>query len=108
MRVAGVLVAAVGMAACGNGADVGSRSAAQTGPQPGPSAWTERTMPLRDGGADPNPTARRNAAMAYDQARGVAVLYGGIIDGAEPESVFDETWEWSSASRTWSKVAPTL
>src|SRR5688572_21763387 len=97
----GVLLLVAGsVAACGSGADVGSRSAAQTGGQPGPSFWTERTMVIPDAGADPNPAPRRNAGMAFDPTRGVAVMYGGLSD----DGLFGDTWEWSSASRTWTPV----
>jgi hypothetical protein len=36
------------------------------------------------------PSARTNAAMAFDEARGVAVLHGG--------NGFDDTWEWDGSA----------
>ncbi|MEW5988172.1 MAG: kelch repeat-containing protein [Chloroflexota bacterium] len=48
------------------------------------------------------PLARNDHAMAYDSTRGVAVLFGGT-DGW---TVFDDTWEWSSTSMSWSQKSP--
>ena len=48
--------------------------------------------------SDSGPSARRDAAMAYDSARGVVVLYGGW-DG----SYLGDTWEWDGSS--WTQVS---
>jgi|GEM_PF-5891909 len=50
---------------------------------------------------DPNdcPSPREGSAMAYDEARGVTVLFGGY-DGAH----LNDTWTWDG--QTWTKVAP--
>lgn len=48
--------------------------------------WTLRTPLL-------SPPARQGAAMAYDSARGVAVLFGGSLAGNYAN--FDDTWEWN-------------
>jgi len=52
--------------------------------------WTQRTPEI-------SPSARDVHAMAYDSARGVTVLFGGI-----PGS--DETWEWDGTH--WSQRFP--
>ncbi|MEW5988655.1 MAG: hypothetical protein AB1791_18665 [Chloroflexota bacterium] len=46
-----------------------------------------------------SPAPRASQAMAYDSARGVAVLFGGT-DGW---TTFSDTWEWSSALLQWSQ-----
>jgi hypothetical protein len=49
--------------------------------------------------ADPNgPTWRNWAAIAYDDARNVLVVHGGLQG---PGKSFDETWEWDG--KTWTK-----
>jgi hypothetical protein len=50
---------------------------------------------------DPGPSGRTGARMVFDQARGVAVLYGGI-NGSEG---FEDTWTWDGAS--WTLAATT-
>jgi hypothetical protein len=57
--------------------------------------WTD-TTPAGD-----KPTARSGHAMAYDAARGKAVLFGGN-DG----SYRQDTWEWDGAAGTWTDVTP--
>lgn len=57
--------------------------------------WTQAFPPFR-------PTARRRAAMAYDAARGVCVLFGGV-SGTNTYS--SETWTWNGT--TWSLQSPT-
>jgi hypothetical protein len=47
-----------------------------------------------------NPPARSGAAMAYDSAAGVTVMYGGM--GAT-ENVLHDTWLWNGT--TWSALA---
>ncbi len=49
-----------------------------------------------------SPPARTDHAMAYDTARGVAVLFGGYINGIAQE----DTWEWDSATLTWTERFP--
>lgn len=46
-----------------------------------------------------SPPARRGHALAYDSARGKAVLFGGV--GA---TLFADTWEWDGI--TWTDVTP--
>ncbi len=47
------------------------------------------------------PSARLDHAMAYDSARGVTVLYGGIdVNG----QIKEDTWEWDGA--TWQQRSP--
>ena len=47
-----------------------------------------------------SPGVRLDSAMAYDEQRGVTVLFGGS-DGADR----NDTWEWDGA--TWKVVTPT-
>jgi cysteine-rich repeat protein len=55
--------------------------------------WLDVTPPV-----SPKPRAR--VAMAYDSARHVVVMFGGV-DGAR---VFGDTWEWDGAR--WTEVTP--
>lgn len=50
------------------------------------------------------PSPRWNHAMAYDSARGVAVLFGGSTDN-NPFTLNGETWEWNGS--TWTLRAAT-
>ena len=52
--------------------------------------------------ANNGPSNRRCHAMAYDSARGVAVLFGGT-QWPPNEVYFDDTWEWDGT--TWSEIA---
>ncbi len=54
------------------------------------SAWTPR------GSGGPSP--RIAPAMAYDSARGVAVLFGGAAGDSINPVQFQETWEWNGTS----------
>jgi hypothetical protein len=47
-----------------------------------------------------NPPARSGAAMAYDSAAGVTVMYGGM---SATESALHDTWLWNGT--TWSALA---
>ncbi|MEW5988276.1 MAG: kelch repeat-containing protein [Chloroflexota bacterium] len=49
-----------------------------------------------------SPPVRADHAMAYDTARGVAVLFGGYSNGVE----LNDTWEWISQTRTWVERQP--
>jgi hypothetical protein len=58
--------------------------------------WTGRGWDLLS--VDPTGPAWRNfAAAAYDSARGVLVLFGGL---QTPDVNFEETWEWDGAAWT--------
>jgi hypothetical protein len=48
--------------------------------------------------ADTNPGTRRVHAMAYDEARGVTVLFGGMHE----KTLMSDTWEWDG--RVWKNV----
>jgi hypothetical protein len=65
------------------------------------STWTELTP-----AGGPGPSARTDAAMAYDAARDVVVLFGGLTTGDEcgDLGVCQDTWEWDGAS--WTLVEP--
>jgi len=46
-----------------------------------------------------SPSPRRAAGMVFDEARNVALLFGGVNDiGSETSEFFDETWEWDGAN----------
>lgn len=60
------------------------------------SSWTLRTTS--------GPSARQNAAMAFDSLRGRAVLFGGLAYTTGPVT-FGQTWEWNGS--TWASVAST-
>ena len=68
---------------------VASHAAAQT--------WTQHAT-----GAVTKPSARRSHAMAYDSARNVIVLFGGLDDATQLAS--SETWEWDG--NAWTQRAP--
>ncbi len=55
-------------------------------------AWTQ-IRPL----AQPPP--RINAMMAWDSARGVSVLFGGL----GPSAFLSDTWEWDGVAQTWTE-----
>ncbi len=61
-----------------------------------PPQWQQLFPPV-------SPPPRGDHAMAYDTARGVAVLFGGIDSSG---NVFDDTWEWDSAPMTWTERQP--
>jgi hypothetical protein len=56
-------------------------------------AWTDVTP------ASGSPPALQDHAMAYDSARGRAVVFGGLADGYR-----DGTWEWDGSN--WADVSP--
>lgn len=58
--------------------------------------WTLRTTT--------GPAARQSAAMAFDAARGRAVLFGGMSYAGGPIT-YGQTWEWNGS--TWTTVATT-
>jgi hypothetical protein len=66
--------------------------------------WTDRTP------AGVKPSARHRHRMAYDEARARVVLFGGydnakICSGGSSDYCGD-TWEWDSASGTWTERTP--
>jgi hypothetical protein len=58
-------------------------------------SWTTATV-------NPAPIGRDGAAMAFDLARGEAVLFGGTIGTT---TWFNDTWLWNGSS--WRQAAPT-
>ncbi|MGB8295883.1 MAG: kelch repeat-containing protein [Polyangia bacterium] len=58
---------------------------------------------------DVRPSARENAAMAYDPVRKSLILYGGdnnLDTNTGEVSVLGDTWEWQSSPRQWSQLSP--
>ncbi len=49
-----------------------------------------------------SPSVRGRHGMAFDSYRGRAVLFGGTSTNPRP---MGDTWEWSSASGTWTQVS---
>ncbi len=47
-----------------------------------------------------SPERRRDAMIAYDQARDVVVLFGGLVD----DRILNDTWLWDGTA--WSRVDP--
>jgi hypothetical protein len=56
--------------------------------------WTQRSP-----GVSPPPLCSH--AMAYDQRRAVTVLFGGMPQADDLESISNDTWEWDGAA--WSQ-----
>lgn len=53
------------------------------------------------------PPSRLGAGMAFDEARGVTVLFGGSGQDAANQKIFmGDTWEWDG--RDWTLVSPAL
>lgn len=61
--------------------------------------WTEWLVPR---GQD-NPTARYQASVVYDRARGSIVMFGG--HSTSSSHLTDETWRWDGSS--WTRLYPT-
>lgn len=66
--------------------------------------WTERVA-LADLAAI-KPTPRANHAMAYDEARGVTLLFGGAAPRlfGDQDPANDETWTWDGEQ--WTRMLP--
>ena len=62
--------------------------------------WREGAWTLHDG-LSPSPGQRYYQSMSYDDARQVAVLFGGRV-GADASA--DDTWEWDGTS--WTERSP--
>ncbi len=58
------------------------------------SDWTKRTPGIR-------PEGRYGHSMAFDAARGVTVLFGGI---RQENKIFGDTWTWDGSA--WTKPSP--
>jgi hypothetical protein len=59
--------------------------------------WTNRSSAVQ-------PPPRWDAMMAWDSARNVAVMFGGIIINDQTE--LNDTWEWDTAAGVWTQVTP--
>jgi hypothetical protein len=51
------------------------------------------------------PSARDDAAMAYDPADGAVLLFGGLVIGGEGLNALDDTWSWNGTR--WAELHPT-
>ena len=93
MTVKRILIAGVAvLAACGV---LGMVPAAAQGSSASVPAWTQQKTPTS------HPSARSQAAMAYDAATGTTVLFGGATDCCH---LFGDTWTWDGSA--WTKRAP--
>src|SRR5262245_18795786 len=77
-------------------------------PTPGPSllalvlaATAVAQVQWRQVAAATRPSARMNAALAYDAGRGRALLFGGV--GGPFPAALSDTWEWDGAN--WTQLA---
>jgi len=64
-------------------------------------AWTSVTT---SGGPPP---ARANATLSFQTAIGRALLFGGRY-GSPTSTYYGDTWEFTSATNTWSSVTPSI
>ena len=96
--ITGVALAAlVGAAATSLTLSSGTRhQVAGATPAP-PAAVLPSPPPLR-------PSARDDAAMAYDPAVGDVLLFGGLVVGSEGLSTLSDTWSWNGSR--WSELRP--
>ena len=54
-----------------------------------------------------SPSARYAASMAFDEKRGITVLFGGLKpDPAGQNMFYDDTWEWDG--KDWNEVVPPI
>src|SRR5262249_58918468 len=53
------------------------------------------------------PPARTLTSMAFDPETNHVVLFGGATSILDTSTVFGDLWEWDTASRTWTEIAPT-
>jgi len=58
--------------------------------------WDQVTV--RDPENDGSPSARMGAALVYDAARGVSVLFGGYETAADGYGTRRDTWTWAGSS----------
>ena len=59
--------------------------------------------------ADIRPTARMDAALAYDPARKSLILFGGTSGNYTyygTTEVLADTWEWNTGTRAWTQLFP--
>jgi hypothetical protein len=66
-------------------------------------APTPRPIPLAPAPAN-RPSARDDAAMAYDQADSAVILYGGLVIDSEGIDALGDTWSWDGAQ--WTELHP--
>src|SRR5215470_6701038 len=87
-----VIAGAAALVACGvlGMAPAAAQASSASGP-----TWTQQHPAS-------HPSARSDAAMAYDTATRTAVLFGGETSG--DRKVFADTWTWNGS--TWTKQAP--
>ncbi len=91
-----VITGSAALAACGVLAM--APPAVQASPAPVP-AWTQQAPAA-------SPSARQNAAMAYDAATGTVVLFGGFHNRLGDLLQLGDTWTWDGT--TWTKQAPAV
>lgn len=67
---------------------------------PSTQSWTSVT-PVH------SPPLMFDLAMAFDSRRGVMVLFGQLISPPQPGTIVRETWEYNTATNTWTQIATT-
>lgn len=98
VRRAACLVASLLLAGCGGGTSAPTATKAPTsGPLGDTWTWNGSNWSRVTGAGPP---ARFDSAMAFDEAHGVAILFGGSVLLDQ----FDDTWSWDG--RAWSKLRP--
>ena len=62
--------------------------------------WTS----LRPGVAVPSARARHT--LVYDPGTGTTILFGGLVGGDPPDTVFGDTWAYDPVANTWTELKP--
>jgi hypothetical protein len=95
-----VLAALVGAATTTLALSAGSRHSPTAAPTPAPVAVVlPSPPPIR-------PSARDDAAMAYDPATGDVLLFGGLAIGSQGLNALGDTWRWDGSS--WTQLHPAV
>ena len=101
-----VLVTAVSLSALVGAATATLISSPISHPAPAAVA-TPTPMPIALPAAPPiRPSARVDAAMAYDPAGGDVILFGGLVIGSEGLTTLSDTWSWDGSQ--WTELHPTV
>ena len=101
-----VLVTAVSLSALVGAATATLLSSPIARPAAG-AVSTPTLMPIALPAAPPiRPSARVDAAMAYDPAVGDVILYGGLVIGGEGLTTLSDTWSWDGAH--WTELRPSV
>jgi hypothetical protein len=101
-----VLVTAVALSALVGAATATLLSSPIAHPAPAEVA-TPTLVPIALPPAPPiRPSARVDAAMAYDPAVGDVILYGGLVIGSQGLNTLSDTWSWDGSG--WTELHPAV